>query len=355
MDIMSLLLGQQNASAASQGINPAAQDPNQILVQAAASGAYDPRRDPQRPVVNDTPTRQEIDPRYVLNDNRVSPHKDDLGEIIPREGMFGVKGTLRDVLGILGDSFLTQSGNQRVYQPQREAEKQADATFGFTENPLQAIERLAAAGYGEEAQALQQQVANQQYNQGILQNQQENTASNSLNRQSLIDDRSLSNFEGVRNYAARLLNAGLTSGSAEGVQAALRQAELTAQRAGVTLEELGVFEGMTPEQMAVFAAGDMTVNQQEQLPRRDRQLNISQQNADTASRNSRRPAAGRNPTEASELTRIRNRINAGNELNQGDQQTWDRYINGTRGSDNALPPPPPPGGQRTQGWSVRPR
>jgi hypothetical protein len=62
----------------------------------------------------------------------------------PRHGMFGVKGTLRDVLGLLGDSLLIGSGNKAIYQPQRALERKADALVGFTDNPDAAAERLAA-------------------------------------------------------------------------------------------------------------------------------------------------------------------------------------------------------------------
>lgn len=59
-----------------------------------------------------------------------------------RRGAFGAKGTLRDILGTLGDAFLVQSGNKPVYGPRRDREQNADAMAGFTDNPLAAIERL---------------------------------------------------------------------------------------------------------------------------------------------------------------------------------------------------------------------
>src|SRR3546814_5982625 len=45
--------------------------------------------------------------------------------------MFGLKGTLRDVVGMLGDAFLVQSGNKAVYAPQRQQEKAGDALLGM--------------------------------------------------------------------------------------------------------------------------------------------------------------------------------------------------------------------------------
>lgn len=72
-------------------------------------------------------------------------------------GRFGVKGTLRDILGTLGDAFLVQSGNKAVYAPQRQAERLGDAQRGFADDPLAAIEALNASGFGPEAQELYKQ------------------------------------------------------------------------------------------------------------------------------------------------------------------------------------------------------
>ena len=49
-----------------------------------------------------------------------------------RKGMFGIKGTLRDVVGILGDAFLVQGGGQPVSMLRRDRERQADALVGMT-------------------------------------------------------------------------------------------------------------------------------------------------------------------------------------------------------------------------------
>ena len=73
---------------------------------------------------------------------------------ITHKGMFGIKGTARDILGVLGDAFLTQSGNKQIYRPQREQERQADALASFTDNPLEAVQRLNNAGFPEQAQEL---------------------------------------------------------------------------------------------------------------------------------------------------------------------------------------------------------
>ena len=57
-------------------------------------------------------------------------------------GMFGLKGTFRDVLGVLGDAFLMNSGINPIYSDQLHQEKIGDALAGFDQDPLSAIQRL---------------------------------------------------------------------------------------------------------------------------------------------------------------------------------------------------------------------
>lgn len=93
------------------------------------------------------------------------------GEAPPRSGLFGMKGTLRDVLGTVGDAFLIQSGNNPIYSPIRRNENMADAMAGFTGGPegqQAAMERLAAGGFGDQAFELAKQ-AQAQLNQNLTQ------------------------------------------------------------------------------------------------------------------------------------------------------------------------------------------
>ena len=64
-------------------------------------------------------------------------------EASDRRGMFGMRGTLRDVLGVLGDAFLVQSGNNPMYAPTRQRERVSDAMAGSTVDPVGASERVA--------------------------------------------------------------------------------------------------------------------------------------------------------------------------------------------------------------------
>ncbi len=98
------------------------------------------------------PTRPETS--GVLGSAVPPPNPEMLKEQTPRAGMFGVKGTLRDVIGTLGDAFLVQSGNAPMYAPRRREERIGDAMRGMTQDydsMMQASERLAALGYKDEA------------------------------------------------------------------------------------------------------------------------------------------------------------------------------------------------------------
>lgn len=77
-----------------------------------------------------------------------------------RRGMFGIRGTFRDVLGTLGDALLINSGRQAIYRPQRQNERRADAMRGFQDPETQAgaISRLAREGFPEEAAEMYQQM-----------------------------------------------------------------------------------------------------------------------------------------------------------------------------------------------------
>ena len=77
----------------------------------------------------------------------------------PRTGMFGIKGTFRDILGLLGDSLSSATGGDTYYNKRREQEKYADALGeDVMDNPANSVDRLITAGFGKEAGSLAQQV-----------------------------------------------------------------------------------------------------------------------------------------------------------------------------------------------------
>lgn len=56
-------------------------------------------------------------------------------------GMFGARGGVRNILGVLGDAFLTQAGRPTVYAPRRQREREAEALHNLDNDPLGSIRR----------------------------------------------------------------------------------------------------------------------------------------------------------------------------------------------------------------------
>lgn len=285
------------------------------------------------------PLPEKVSRTAPVADQRIAPEQK---ELIPRKGMFGVKGTLRDVLGIVGDSLLIGSGKNAIYTPHREKEKMGSAAYGFNQSPEEAqnaIGRLLAGGYVNEAQQMQDILDRRTQAQLTQQSLQES-------RNSQIADRQYKMRQDFGNYAARLLAGVKTPEQLEVVKEVLQQRAAAADIDTSAIFGEGGLGAITPENAAVFGRGDMTVNQQQMLPLQERrtavaegQLGVAQRNAASgetraaaAMKNANRPRPGprpAQPTEASETARIRGKLNRGEKLSPGDQQTWDRYRNGT--------------------------
>ena len=66
----------------------------------------------------------------------------------------GVGGRTRDILGTIGDALLVGSGNRPLYRPRKDQELMADALQNFTDDPIEAIKRLNAAGFPDQAREM---------------------------------------------------------------------------------------------------------------------------------------------------------------------------------------------------------
>lgn len=98
-----------------------------------------------QPQQDDYPTLSimgSVPKRTIAEDTRSPPSQRSQRELIQNKGAFGQKGTLRDILGAVGDALLLQSGHNQIYAPKREQEKLSSAMYGFTDNPMEAIERV---------------------------------------------------------------------------------------------------------------------------------------------------------------------------------------------------------------------
>lgn len=291
----------------------------------------------------------ELLPSY-RNDYELEELQDVRDRAPSRKGMFGIKGTFRDILGAIGDTFLMASDNDPYYQPRRDRERASDAMVGFTRGGDQskaAMERLAYEN-PELAQELYKI-----YNQA--ETNRANSESQKASRESMIQDRRYRTTMDMGNYAARLLAA---AGDDPARQAqALAQIEQRAALFGIGLDDIGLSKTMDPDQLGMYSFGDMTVNQQQNLPLRQRQVATGEKNADTARINANRP---RNPpprpradTEL-EYYRAVSNIPA-TERTAEETAFMQRYIQGTGGSrrSSGRVVPPPPANPRFKGWSVK--
>lgn len=176
------------------------------------------------------------------------------------KGMFGTKGTLRDILGLVGDAFLLQSGNKPIYAPGRQQEKEGDALAGFTQNPQAAVERLSGVNPAG-AIGLQNQTQDNQ------------TKADSVKAmgQYKNDALHLQKIQKLSNLASNLYSSADTP---EKIAAVTQRLGMLSQSLGVSPEDLGITPDMSPEEIKAVAMGNINPYQQQMLP-------INQQNADS--------------------------------------------------------------------------
>lgn len=113
-------------------------------------------------------------------------------------GMFGLRGTPRDILGILGDAFLTQAGKDSVYSQQRKGEKYQDAMSNFGTDPLGSL----AQAYGVDPKLAGVDMNNYQDNETAK-------AKNALDTKRFADEYALKKATAdleVRDRSGRLFN-----------------------------------------------------------------------------------------------------------------------------------------------------
>lgn len=295
---------------------------NQPTSQAASTRSFADLLPPQ-PV---PATQEEID--------RTEP----LSGLPKHKGMFGVKGTLRNVVGMLGDALLVGSGMKPIYSPIRRREEISDRMIGFnSENETDArtaISRVSAYDpeYGAE---LNKQLEDRLLRQAQLKDTQATTQASAEAKKAAIIEKFTTRF-------GQMLNGVKTDAERQAVlQVAGRQAAIL----GISLDDLGVTDGdMTPEEQQAFVAGATTVNQQNTLPLRERQLDISQQNADANTVRANRepqPRAAPNPTNASLAKGLLDKVARGEPLSTGQQEYLDRLgygkDRGRRGSGRQSP------------------
>ena len=238
-----------------------------------------------------------VDGMSVPNDRAIEAVQADIKrgqEASDRRGMFGTKGTLRDVLGLVGDAFLVQGGRDPYYAPRRRQEQISDAWAGATENPYAAAERV---GYydAKMGQDLIEQAKNDELKTAQFESLQ-------ASRKAKADDDAFARYRRAREMLGGLFNTPGAVVNGQISPAALQQATKIAASAGMTLEEFMISEGMTEQEVRDYAASSANFYQQERLEDYDTGLAQGQQNADSRriSANAsmiraKRPPAGRAP------------------------------------------------------------
>lgn len=112
-------------------------------------------------------------------------------------GLFGIKGTMRDILGSLGDALLIGQGGKAIYSPQRKQEKMAEAMHGYEQDPQAAIARLAQLN-PDEARKLQDSLSKKATRKAELSfSQDDNTRRN--------EDHKLTRYNKAMGVGAKLL------------------------------------------------------------------------------------------------------------------------------------------------------
>lgn len=285
------------------------------------------------------------------NQRYLQQAQDALQQAPQHKGMFGVSGTLRDVLGTLGDAFLVQGDGKAVYQPKRQQERESDAQGGFTSDPMAAVERLSQV--------------NPAMGQTLLNNLQERQVglaaakARAANADSLNQDRLARQKDQLRKGFSGLFTS--AKDDPEAYKRAVKIASTVAAKQGFDLkEDFGVDPDSPYDATTVGLLGalgqsgrqvDVTNQGQEKIDNQVDQfgqtLPIKKQVADNGSN---RPPP--NPTSASIAAPILNKVAGGQPLTDGEEEVLKRAgYSKTKGDkkpglfDNIAPPPAAAGGK----------
>lgn len=204
-------------------------------------------------------------------------------------GIFGLlpqgaqHGTLRNVLGALGDAFLTQAGDKPRYRNHMENQQLGDAMAGYDHDPQAAIQRVAATGVDgapDMADKMQTNFNNLQLHRDQLAALQANRDAQNQARQQAIYTRltpmaqgMVSGAKGSDDYAQRYANLD-------------RRVKMMDPNASAA-DAFGIPEPQDWEQTPGYG---MTSNQQQQAS--DRAANRDQSNTNNVRTNQTRVQVG---------------------------------------------------------------
>jgi hypothetical protein len=326
---MLALLGQQ-AQAGVQAPPEAVGDTIQVAGQRTPLPAYEPptyRMDPAQEVpqyqnIQQAPPdttpfpRTEASPQEVARQNPMS-------NLAEHKGLFGVKGTLRDVLGTLGDALLVGGGGQAIYRPQKEKEKVSDALVGYgqgDDNQDNAVLARLAQANPEEFQKMLALHQAGQYKQQMADAAKARVTS---------QDTRAANAQRIQK-AKMMPNLLAAAASNPDQQAALKA---WYQDPSSSIQDLD------PETLAAAA---ITQYQQAQLKQGDRRLDMTDEHYDrsdaasavraqAAMINAKKPRGGStpNPTDTSLAAPLLAKIRNGQSLTNGEKEVLQRLGKGS--------------------------
>lgn len=276
-------------------------------------------------------------------------------EGLERKGMFGMKGTLRDVVGMLGDAFLVQGGADTVYAPRRQQERAMDSMAGQTANPLAAVERMTQVDPSASWQMHEKVMANQIAEAKARAAAEEAALEKFQAGSTLFSQRiyGAENDEGYQRIKPLLNKIKKDFGLGDEFAIPDTYDEVLAGTMGRG--------AMKTDRQEVVQQGDRRLDQGDRrLDQGDARIGVAQQNADSQRISATRPRAGRaapNPTAASIAAPLLRKVQNGGKLTPSEQEVLDRTgysVGRGRGSSERPRRAPPPGSSGVIVRSKRP-
>jgi hypothetical protein len=124
------------------------------------------------------------------------PHTGTLSSLV------GTHGTLRDVIGTIGDAFLVHAGKDPVYQQAKQRQQIANAAAGFEQDPAAAASRIAASG-APDSMSTAQKMYDEYQTEQLRKQQQEYT---NEYRKSVHDDKANQQLSRLTPYVGAIVN-----------------------------------------------------------------------------------------------------------------------------------------------------
>jgi hypothetical protein len=261
----------------------------------------------------------------------------------PSHGIWGLlpsnmqHGTLRNVLGSIGDAFLLGSGKQAQYTPVLQQRQIGNAMAGYQTNPQSAIERIAATGApgsDKMAQSLEESQQNLQMRKAIAEQ-------NNQYRNSQIQSR---NDSIIARMAPTVAGWAQNAKTPQDYQAAYQRADAAAKRVdpSASAADFGYVDpkDWQPNSMQGVGAttGQILRNQTGQQSIAERATAAQQASDDRMYHYTHPNYQPRSPTTATIDQGIIQKLNAGQPLSAGEQQYWQHRMSGGHGGTRQLPP-----------------